>query len=92
MRRHGVGWLRVPVMKEDWDHRGKRAGDRRNQQMLDYLLQARAIGHRVGVLAYPDPASRGTWNMVNRAKAAGVKTVVRRDGLSADAATVGHPT
>ena len=75
-------------MKEDWDRHGKRAGALRNQQMLEYLLQARAIGHKGGVLAYPDPASRGTWDMVNRAEAAGVKTVVRRGGLSAGAGDV----
>lgn len=72
-----VGWLRVPA---DWATHGQAAGPVRNGWMLDYLLQARTLGHTVGVLAYPAPRSRGTWDMVRRAEAAGVPVIVRPPG------------
>lgn len=71
MRAYGVAWVRMPA---DWQRYGKRAGPIRNQQMLDYLLQGREMGQTVGVLAFHDDigASKGTWDMVNRATKAGV--------------------
>ena len=71
MRTQGVGWVRV---RAEWERYGKRAGPIRNQAMLDYLLQGRAMGQTVGVLAFHDAlgTSKGTWDMVNRAQKAGV--------------------
>jgi hypothetical protein len=71
MRAQGVGWVHVPA---DWNQYGKRAGPIRNQAMLDYLLRGREIGQTVGVLAFHDNigASKGTWDMVSRARKAGV--------------------
>lgn len=46
-------------------HLGKAGGGSRNQQMLDE-------GKPVIVLAFPTPNSKGTWDMVRRAKLAGV--------------------
>lgn len=79
MRAHGVGWLRIPA---DWARYGKGAGPVRNGQMLAYLLQARDLGHTVGVLAFHDDldSSRGTRSMVTIAQAAGVPVKM-----------VGHP-
>lgn len=67
----GVGWIRFPA---EWNRYGKRAGPVRNQQMLDYLLQGRQVGQTVGVLAFHGDLeqSRGTKDMVTRAKRAGV--------------------
>jgi hypothetical protein len=59
----GIAKLVYPA---DWNKHGKAAGPIRNQQMIDE-------GHPTYVLAFPDPKSRGTWDMVRRAKAAGVK-------------------
>lgn len=59
----------------DWSL-GKKAGPVRNQQMLDE-------GRPDLVLAFPTPNSRGTWDMVRRAEAAGVEVVIV--GQSADA-------
>lgn len=56
----------------DWTKHGKAAGPIRNQQMLDE-------GHPTLVLAYtnkPLDESRGTRDMVTRAKKAGIKTIV----------------
>lgn len=71
VRSAGVGWVRVPA---DWERYGRGAGPVRNGQMLAYLLQARDLGHAVGVLAFHDDLarSRGTLDMVTRAERAGV--------------------
>lgn len=53
----------------EWTKYGNSAGPIRNQRMLEE-------GHPDLVLAFPLPASRGTWDMVNRAKKAGVETCV----------------
>lgn len=70
-RSRGVGWLRIDA---DWRRYRRAAGPIRNGWMLAYLLQARDLGHAVGVLAFHDDLerSRGTANMVGIAEAAGV--------------------
>lgn len=50
-------------------HLGKAGGGSRNQQMLDE-------GKPDIVLAFPTPNSKGTWDMVRRAKKAGVKVLI----------------
>ncbi len=59
----------VPIRKfpADWNTHGKEAGPIRNQQMADY---AEAL------IAIPGPESRGTWDMVRRAKARGLRVYV----------------
>ena len=61
--------MRVEVFPADWKAHGKAAGPLRNQQMLDE-------GKPDLVLAFPTPKSRGTWDMVRRAKSAGVEVRV----------------
>lgn len=56
----------VRVVPADWNLHGKAAGPIRNQKMLDEH-------HPNLVLAFPDPTSRGTWDMVRRAKVANVE-------------------
>lgn len=84
MRRHGVGWVRVPA---DWERHGKRAGPIRNQQMLDFILQGREMGQTVGVLAFHDDidASKGTGDMIARARRAGVPVKLVTHASDADA-------
>lgn len=53
----------------DWEGLGKKAGPIRNQQMLDE-------GKPDLVLAFPSPNSRGTYDMIKRAKKAGVEVVI----------------
>jgi YspA, cpYpsA-related SLOG family len=53
----------------DWTTYGKAAGPIRNQFMLDQYKPDLC-------LAFPDPESRGTWDMVRRAKMVGVETRV----------------
>lgn len=53
----------------DWDQYKKAAGPIRNQQMLDE-------GKPDIVIAFPTKNSRGTWDMVRRAKKAGIETKV----------------
>lgn len=62
----GIGCIEMPA---DWNTYGKRAGSIRNQQMLDN-------GKPDLVLAFPLPSSRGTWDMVTRARRAGVPVEV----------------
>lgn len=53
--------LEVISCPANWRDHGRSAGPRRNQAMLD--------DHRPDlVLAFPLPDSRGTWDMVDRAK------------------------
>lgn len=59
-RRNGIDNLKFPA---DWDTHGKAAGAIRNQQMLDE-------GKPDLVLAFP--GGRGTADMVQRARAAGI--------------------
>ena len=54
----GIPLIAVPA---DWRKHGNAAGPIRNQQMIDE--------HSPNlVLAFPDPQSKGTWDMVRRAK------------------------
>ena len=62
----GIPNLPFPVTDEDWRLYGKFAGPMRNQKMLDE-------GHPDFLIAFPDSDSRGTWDMIYRAKAAGLK-------------------
>jgi hypothetical protein len=69
--------MRVECYHADWKAHGKAAGPIRNQRMIDE-------GKPDLVLAFPRPGSKGTWDMVNRAKKAGVEVhvvarVVRKD-------------
>lgn len=75
MRTQGVGWVRIDA---DWTRYRKAAGPIRNGWMLTYLLQARDLGHAVGVLAFHDDleSSRGTLHMVTTARKAGVPVKV----------------
>lgn len=52
----------------DWNTHGKKAGSLRNQEMIDKGADI--------CLAFPLPQSKGTWDCVRRAKAAGIRVVV----------------
>lgn len=74
----GLG-LRVKAMPAEWDRLGKAAGAHRNQAMLDLLLDRQRDGHVVRVVAFAAPdleRSRGTADMVRRARAAGLEVEV----------------
>ena len=65
---------RVLALREfpaNWRAYGRAAGPIRNQQMLDYILQATPV-----LIAFWNGKSRGTKNMIDTAKRAGVKTTV----------------
>lgn len=66
---------RVPA---DWEKLGKAAGVLRNQRMLNMLLRLRDDGADVLVVAFHDDidSSKGTGDMVKRARAAGVEVHV----------------
>lgn len=53
----------------DWERHGKAAGPLRNQRMLDE-------GRPDVVYAFPTASSRGTWDMVERARKAGLTVYV----------------
>lgn len=52
----------------DWGRRGKAAGPKRNQEMVD-------LGADI-CLAFPSEGSRGTWDCVRRARKAGIEVKV----------------
>lgn len=52
-----------------WHKHGKRAGPLRNQQMLDE-------GKPNLVIGFTTPESRGTWDMIRRAKNANVEVII----------------
>lgn len=62
----------------DWHSFGKAAGPRRNQQMLDFVLARMAEGHAAVCLAFHNDLdnSKGTNDMVRRAKQAGIPVAV----------------
>src|SRR3954465_9327693 len=61
----------IPVrpFPANWNLYGKRAGPIRNSAML-------SEGKREMVVAFREPNSRGTQNMIDQAKKAGIETVV----------------
>lgn len=59
------------VFRADWARHGSRAGPRRNQAMVDFACALRTNAS-VEVHAFPLPGSRGTWDCVRRARAAGL--------------------
>ena len=61
----GGGWYidRYPAL---WETYGKKAGPIRNAQMLDE-------GKPGICLAFPLPGSKGTWDMIRKANAAGIE-------------------
>ena len=61
--------LQVVCYPAEWKRHGRRAGPIRNQLMLDDFKPEL-------VLAFPGPDSVGTWDMVDRAEAAGVLYVI----------------
>ena len=60
----------------DWNKYGKSAGYKRNHQMLDE-------GKPDLVLIYWDGSSKGTSHMIDIAKKAGIKTVIKYYGVDA---------
>lgn len=60
------------TMPAQWGTHGKKAGPLRNAEMLKVLLALKECGYEVAVYAFPLPSSRGTWSMVNMARAAKV--------------------
>lgn len=59
-----------------WELDGKRAGPIRNGHMVVWCAEVPG-----GVLlAFPGPASRGTWDCVRQARAAGLSIVIKRVG------------
>lgn len=72
----GMDVIEVPAY---WDSLGRAAGPERNRRMLGMLLHARHLGQEVGVFAYHEEPGlgKGTKDMVQAAKGAGVDVIVR---------------
>lgn len=64
-----IGWgEKTSAHPARWSLHGKRAGGIRNQEMVD-------LGGFVACLAFPLAGSKGTWDCVRRAEAAGIPVV-----------------
>lgn len=64
-----VNWCLFKEYPADWSKYKKKAGPIRNQQMLDEeTIQL--------VVAFPTDKSVGTWDMVRRAKKAGIEVII----------------
>lgn len=72
-RRQEIDVIAMPAI---WERDGNAAGPLRNAAMLDVLLRLGSCGYDVAVYAFPAPTSRGTWDMVRRAKGAGVRVEI----------------
>jgi hypothetical protein len=64
-------WRTRTTFRADWSL-GRQAGPLRNQTMVNHGADL--------VLAFPGPASRGTWDLVRRAKRAGIPVQVHPVG------------
>lgn len=75
-------WLiDVHTVRADWAKHGKAAGPIRNTEMLKAALelQERTL-YPIRCLAFPLPQSVGTWDMIRKAVAAGVRTTIYPGG------------
>jgi hypothetical protein len=63
----------------DWRTHGKKAGMLRNADMVARLVELSAADYECHVFAFPLPGSRGTWNCVHKAEAAGFEVEMIRD-------------
>jgi hypothetical protein len=73
---HPDWYLPAEVYRADWRTEGKVAGPNRNQRMVDAGVDV--------CLAFPLDGSRGTWDCVRRARAAGIPVrLVGHDGWTA---------
>lgn len=74
-RRPGAGQS-LTVFNAHWQRLGRKAGSERNGRMVEWA--AKVPGSVL--LAFPGPTSRGTWDCVRKAQAAGLAVIVRRIG------------
>lgn len=65
-----LGWETL-TMPANWSAHGKAAGMIRNQEMVNLKPDV--------CLAFPGSSSKGTWDCVNRCKAAGIPVVVTKE-------------
>lgn len=56
---------------------GKQGGPVRNQQMVDHVCRYATAGHNITVVCMPGPTSRGTYDLRDRAVAAGLNPKVQ---------------
>lgn len=71
--------MEVVMMRAPWTRMGKAAGPFRNMRMLNALVALGDCGYEIAVLGFHDDvekSSRGTKNMIQRAKFAGVPYAV----------------
>lgn len=59
--------IRLLVVPANWAAHGKSAGPKRNSQIVGMVDE---------VLAFPSSSSKGTWDVVNKAKKAGLPVTV----------------
>jgi len=64
--------FRGRVFRADWQTHGAAAGPRRNAEMVAWAAEA----DEALLIAMPAPSSRGTWDTINRAVAAGIPVVI----------------
>lgn len=76
MAREFAKWSCIPTktFEADWDRHGKAAGPIRNQQMLDE-------GRPDLVVAFPTKHSVGTYDMIAKAKKAGIEVLEIKDAI-----------
>ena len=67
----GMAGIKCTVFKAEWNLYGKAAGPIRNKAMLNYAMEETPV-----VIAFWDLNSRGTKNMIEQARKAGVKVVI----------------
>lgn len=72
---NGSGWM-VIGMPAQWDRDGSSAGPKRNAEMLRVLVALGQCGYRIAVEAFPVIGSKGTRDMIDRAKSAALEVYI----------------
>lgn len=71
----------LPVVRTflaNWREFGRKAGPLRNGEMVRWANELDTI--QGVLLAFPGPTSRGTWDCVRKARAAGLDVIIKRVG------------
>lgn len=74
-RRQLTGIQDVQGMDANWTRYGRAAGPIRNENLVERAWVQQNAGGKVVVLAFPLGESTGTYNLIDTAKAAGLKDV-----------------
>lgn len=83
--RHDDPRMNHVSMPAQWETHNRSAGPHRNARMLEVLEALMRCGYDVSVEAFVMPGSKGTWDMIWRARKSPIETHVTRSRVQPDA-------